>query len=190
MLTHTQTPIWNVPKKGRLAGWMTGWPTGQLIDWVSEINVVNWMCFSAPLTAHWFRKSSARHSKWSGGFMCGSAGRTQNRSRAHESTREVASLTCVPKRWGEHYRITHEGKWRCNGGNNKWSNSTNFMWIFWFAFISTKHSDFLSPACLVGVDKTGAEIINYFLDWGNYFNNRLIIYSFYHFLLVICEDLD
>lgn len=132
MLAHTQTPIWNVPKKGRPAGWMTGWQTGRLIDWVSEINVVNWMCFSAPLTAHWFSKSSARHSKWSGGFVCGSAGRTQNHSRYHEFTGEATSLARVTKRWREHYRITHEGKLRRKGGNNKSSNSRNLIWIFWF----------------------------------------------------------
>lgn len=128
MPTHTQTPSEMPPtttqkkkEKERLAAWMTGWLagwlTGRLIDWVSEINVVNWMCFSAPLTAHWFSKSSACHSKWSGGFVCGSAGRTQNRRHYNESTREAALLTSITKRWKSALykwppRKKEESKWK------------------------------------------------------------------------------
>lgn len=135
MLTHTQTPIWNVSKKkkkktDRPTGWLDD-RLARLIDWVSEINVVNWMCFSAPLTVHWFSKSSACHSKWSGGFVCGSAGRTQNRSRYHESTGEATSLTRVTERWREHYRITHEANGRSKGANNKSYNTFNTNLLIW-----------------------------------------------------------
>lgn len=100
MLTHTQTPIWNVPKKEKekKADQPPGWLDGRIIDWVSEINAVNWMCFSAPLTARWFSKSSACHSKWSGGFVCGSAGRTLNHRSSHESATKAALLAHVTEK--------------------------------------------------------------------------------------------
>lgn len=81
-----------------MAGWRAGWVTGQLIDWVSEINVVNWMCFSAPLTAHWFRKSSAGLSRWWGICVLLSWW-THSHPSFWESKREVALLTRVSQRW-------------------------------------------------------------------------------------------
>lgn len=89
MLTHTQTPVRKAQKHA------SGRPPGWLIDWVSEINVVNWMCFSALLALHWFSESSGCHTIWSGGFMCCSTDENHRITAIyHEFIRKVNLLTC------------------------------------------------------------------------------------------------